>query len=1026
MARRGPCSLLAGLVLLASFLPRPGSGTARAQEVAWRTGAWAADSLGNHRAVVRVTTGAEAVRVRIPWRRRDIGPENKEVLLYDPAGRRIDDLVRIAIGREEGLLAFRPAAGPGEYFVYYLPYVSSGRNYPRVSYPEPVDRADPAWRARHRLREEELPAGAWRRLPEAVTVALEAVDDFHSFWPMEVIATGGETAALKARFPDRDFLLFPESRSFPIRMTDDLPQRWTAAGPSPGLRLEAQRGEYVAFQVGVWAMGRFLEEVRVVFTPLVGAGGRPVIPADSLTCFNTGGVDWTGRAFRRSVAVDSGKVQALWCGLQVPPEAAPGSYTGRVSVGAAGQADQGIALEVVVAPGRIEHGGDDEPERLSRLRWLDSRIALEETVVAPYTPVEVNGSTVRVLGREVRLGDHGLPRSIRTFFAPTMTRLTTEGRELLAAPVRLDVTTAQGRVLPWTGSGPRFTSRREGEAVWEDHARAEGLALDVRAEMEFDGTIEFQVALSADRPVPLQDVSLEIPLVREVARYMMGLGYRGGERPASFEWSWGVEKNQDSAWIGDVNAGLQFLLKDEHYARPLNTNFYQLKPLVMPLSWANDGRGGCRMREEGETFQVTCFSGPRTLRSGETLRFDFRLTVTPFRPIDTAQQWSTRFHHRFAPVEEIQAMGANVINVHHATEINPFINYPFLRPAEMKAYIEQAHKRGMRVKIYYTVRELANRAPELFMLRSLGSEVLASGPGGGYSWLQEHLGSDYIAGWFVPRYEDAAMVTSGVSRWHNYYLEGLDWLVRNVGIDGLYIDDVAFDRTVMKRVRRILDAGGPGQLIDLHSANQFNPRDGFANSANLYLEHFPYLDRLWFGEYFDYGSAPDFWLVEVSGIPFGLMGEMLQDGGNPWRGLLFGMTNRQPYDGHDPSPIWRLWDAFRIQESEMIGWWVPGGPVGTGRRDVLATTWQAEGRALLALASWAETPVEIRLEVDWSALGLDPRTVEVTAPAVAGLQEAARLELRGGAITLTLEPGGGMILQLQGRPAPDGPVGPRP
>ena len=37
----------------------------------------------------------------------------------------------------------------------------------------------------------------------------------------------------------------------------------------------------------------------------------------------------------------------------------------------------------------------------------------------------------------------------------------------------------------------------------------------------------------------------------------------------------------------------------------------------------------------------------------------------------------------------------------------------------------------MKVKIYYTVRELTNRAPELWALRTLGDEVLADGPGGG-------------------------------------------------------------------------------------------------------------------------------------------------------------------------------------------------------------------------------------------------------------------------------------------------------
>ena len=110
----------------------------------------------------------------------------------------------------------------------------------------------------------------------------------------------------------------------------------------------------------------------------------------------------------------------------------------------------------------------------------------------------------------------------------------------------------------------------------------------------------------------------------------------------------------------------------------------------------------------------------------------------------------------------------------------------------------------------------------------------------------------------------------------------MNWLTQNVGIDGIYLDDVAFDRITMKRIKRVLTADGHPGIIDLHSANQYNKNDGFNNSANLYMEHFPYLNRLWFGEYFDYeNNSPDFFLTEVSGIPFGLMGEMLQDGGNP-------------------------------------------------------------------------------------------------------------------------------------------------
>ena len=639
-------------------------------------------------------------------------------------------------------------------------------------------------------------------------------------------------------------------------------------------------------------------------------------------------------------------------------------------------------------------------------------------MVRPYTPVTVEGHTLGVLGRRIELGPGGFPDRIESAFAPEMTRLAPVPRQVLASPIALNVETSDGAPLAWKWIGrPVFTRRTPGTVAWETMAAGGSLKMTVRGQMEFDGTVDYRVSLTAERATPINDVRLDIPIAHDVAKYMMGMGLKGGLRPATFTWKWDVQRNQDSAWIGDVNAGLQFSLRDERYVRPLNTNFYQLKPLVMPRSWDNGGKGGCRFAQaearspEPGAFLAQCFGGPRTIAAGEVLHFDFRLLLTPFHTLDTRAQWTTRFFHAFKPLDEVAATGANTLNIHHANDINPYINYPFLRARQMKAYIDEAHRRGYKVKIYYTVRELSNRAPEVFALRSLGDEVLIGGPGGGPSWLQEHLGGNYIAGWYVPALEDAAIITSGVSRWHNYYVEGLNWLVRNVGIDGLYIDDVAFDRTTMKRVRKVLERGRPAPLIDLHSANQFNVRDGFANSANLYLEHFPYLDRLWFGEYFDYNSAPDFWMVEMAGIPFGLMGEMLQDGGNPWRGMIYGMTNRLPWTtSSDPRPLWRLWDEFGIQDTEMLGYWAPATPVKTGRADVLATTYTTRGKALVSIASWAKEPVTVTLQIDWKRLGLDPSRATITAPAVEKFQDA-RVFKAGEAIPV--EPGKGWLLVLR-------------
>jgi hypothetical protein len=211
--------------------------------------------------------------------------------------------------------------------------------------------------------------------------------------------------------------------------------------------------------------------------------------------------------------------------------------------------------------------------------------------------------------------------------------------------------------------------------------------------------------------------------------------------------------------------------------------------------------------------------------------------------------------------------------------------------------------------------------------------------------------------------------------------------VKNLGIDGLYLDDVAYNRVTIKRVKRaLLQDGHPG-IIDLHSANQFDKRDGWNNSANLYMTLFPYINRLWFGEYFDYNhSSPGFFLTEVSGIPYGLMGEMLQGGGNPWRGMIYGMTSRAPRT--DPRPIWKVWDTFGIASSQMIGYWVPTCPVKTDNPNVLVTVYKKKGKSLVSIASLAKTDTTIHLKINWKELGINSAHATIKAPEIKNFQPA--------------------------------------
>eukprot|EP01050_Picozoa_sp_SAG11_P008538 SAG11_NODE_759_length_7305_cov_2.494865_6_plen_147_part_00 len=123
-----------------------------------------------------------------------------------------------------------------------------------------------------------------------------------------------------------------------------------------------------------------------------------------------------------------------------------------------------------------------------------------------------------------------------------------------------------------------------------------------------------------------------------------------------------------------------------------------------------------------------------------------------------------------------------------------WINWPFSAGADdgftsdLINFTAARHSKGVRVQMYYTTRELSNRAAELPVLQSLGSEILLDGPGGGEWWLQEHLRSNYTPGWTTlvrDNKTDAAIGDVGASRWANYYIEGMGNLAcASTHIDG--------------------------------------------------------------------------------------------------------------------------------------------------------------------------------------------------------------------------------------------------
>jgi hypothetical protein len=125
--------------------------------------------------------------------------------------------------------------------------------------------------------------------------------------------------------------------------------------------------------------------------------------------------------------------------------------------------------------------------------------------------------------------------------------------------------------------------------------------------------------------------------------------------------------------------------------------------------------------------------------------------------------------------------------------------------------------------------------------------------------------------------------------------------------------------------------------------------------------------------------------------------------------MVYGMTARY-YQGADPKHTWKVWDEFGIQDAQMIGYWVPGCPVKANHEGTLATLYLKKRKALMSIAGWAKEAVDCRLEIDWSALWIDPYKARLSAQNTPAFQKEARFDPSA---EIPIEPGPGWLLLLE-------------
>lgn len=723
-------------------------------------------------------------------------------------------------------------------------------------------------------------------------------------------------------------------------------------------------------------------------------------------CINTDGVDKFGKRFSKKIFLRQDHIQPVFIILKADPLNEGKTVSAQI-VFDTDCGSKKAELEVSFTGEYVQNGGFNDISRLSRLLWLNSTRFLDNDVVSPFTQPEISGNKIGILGRDIYIGKNGLVENAVYYFD--------EGVNL--------VETAQKKLF---SSGLAFLADRE-DIVYSDVqlkknggsvlitacGRSQNLTAEISGVLHYEGSVDYRISLHAEHDFECRNICLSARINSDCATFVNGLGSYGSYAH-DINYKWEESKQQDTFYTGAVNAGVRFKWKSQDYVRPLVNVYYKNLPVRIPEeTWDNGGRGGIQFETGKDTSALTAYTGAFKLKKGETRSFDFELHFTPFKPIDYKKHYSVRHSHYnrlkngYKQVDEASRLGLNYVNIHHGNEYHPFINYPFIETERMKHLVQYAAFRNIGVNVYYTVREHSNHMAEVFAYKALGDEIIYRKDGDGHSWwkgvpewLTEYFGNKILPAWRVyykhGKYKgdaDISFIVRPDSRLDNYYIEGLDWLVKNIGIKGIYIDDTALDRTTLERAKKVLAQNGG--MIDMHMWNHEQERAGYTSCMNLYAEILPFIDSLWIGEGYPYKKlSPEYLLTEVSGIPYGNASQMLEGGGDPFIGMLYAMNNRFGWGIKNAHHIYKLWDDFGIEESEMRGWWHSQNPVDTQNDLVKATVYIKKGSALICMYNFGNKAVRIRPEIDSKLMGFRPRAV--CKPHINTIQTGGRVNLENG------------------------------
>ena len=606
--------------------------------------------------------------------------------------------------------------------------------------------------------------------------------------------------------------------------------------------------------------------------------------------------------------------------------------------------------------------------------WWHTTAGRIERVIAPWTPVKLDGPRVDVWGRSMTVDAAGLP-----------SQMTTRGMDLLAGPAKL-VGESNGRALTMSGNEIKPASSADYRAAMDSTGRlGDAIAVTSEVTAEFDGLYKVRMTLTPKGPTPVTSLKVVVPLRPEFADYChacgegIRYGFSYGYLPKDKTGPLWTSKQVDGqpmlvgsfipyVWVGNAKGGLCWMADGDQGWTP------------------NDAVPAIEVRRDDPShvdLVLNLVSSPVTLDAPRTVTFALEATpVKPMAPGWRMNTWSTA--DSFVDFCRVEPKGGQLI-----WNALPFT----LDPAASKAMMQQ--RQASTMEYQWGLKDAKYHANAVPYFENNGIDQKLA-PAAGYFADQWHARvSDSTA--FCPSYTD--FIVWNLDRWCG-----------QTGMDGWYVDNVrpvACDnvdagrgyrlpdgrvqptyqmfatREQFLRVRAMFqDHGKTGRFV-LHMTNHMiMPWIGAADLALDGEDHVTFPDM--HKDFIDFWS-PARMRLDYS-APQGTPVTFLQEYQGNWSTAdldrvmraYTGMTIvNDVLPGANPNgrnnAVWAGRDRFGIDAGDVTFvpyWTADNGITADGGAGLLASSWRRPGRVLVAVVNAGEAATVAHLHLDGAKLGL--------------------------------------------------------